>query len=244
MGTMVRPVLFKRLSLLLLFLPAGCASPGMVTNGEVAVVSADAFPAPSRTDLIAGVRPHLVGQGDSLAINVFGLPELSQQVRVDSSGNIAVPLAGSINVLGQEPEQIAHAVEARLRQNHVREPQVTVGIVDIVSQVVTVGGQVRRPGVYPVIGPSTLMRAIARAEGTTDFANTHHVVVFRTVEGRQMAALYDLRAITLGAYEDPQIYSNDVVDVGESAARRLFPQIAQMAGLLVTPLVTILDNNN
>lgn len=230
--------------LLPLFALAGCSSPKMVSNGEVAVVSPSALPPPTMADLTAGARPHLVGPGDSLAVNVFGLPELSQQVRVDSNGDIAVPLAGSIHVLGQEPGAIARAVEARLRENHVRSPQVTVGIVDIVSQVITVSGEVRRPGVFPVIGPSTLMRAIARAEGTTDFANSSHVVVFRTVEGRQMAALYDLKAISLGAYTDPQLYTNDVVVVGESTARRLFPQIAQMAGLLVTPLVTILDNNN
>ena len=216
----------------------------MATGGPVSVVSPGELPAPAESDLMAGARPHLVGPGDTLSVNVLGLPELSEQVRVDSSGKIALPLAGSIDVRGLQPEEIARAVEVRLRSNHVRQPSVAVGILDIVSQAVTVSGEVKKPGVYPVIGPSTLMRAVARAEGTSDYANSRHVVVFRTVNGRPMAALYDLQAITLGASVDPQIYSNDVVVVGESTARRLFPQIASMAGLLVTPLVTILANRN
>lgn len=55
-----------------------------------------------------------------------------------------------------------------------------------------------------------------------------------------MAALYDVRAIRQGAYEDPPVYPQDLIFVGESQARRLFPQIVQGASLLLTPLITIL----
>jgi len=89
----------------------------------------------------------------------------------------------------------------------------------------------------------TLMRAIASAQGTSEVANTNHVVVFRQVGGQQMAALYDLRAIRLGAYADPQVYTNDVIVVDESNARRLFPQILQAIGIAMAPLVAVLDNN-
>jgi polysaccharide export outer membrane protein len=110
--------------------------------------------------------------------------------------------------------------------------------------VVTVDGEVRQPGVYPVAGPMTLMRAIARAQGTTEYARTSFVVLFRTVNGRQLAALYDVRAIRLGAYEDPPVYPQDLVVVGESQARRLFPQIIQGVGLLLSPLITTIGSTN
>ena len=38
--------------------------------------------------------------------------------------------------------------------------------------------------------------------------------------------------------------THDVIVVGESTARRLFPQILQGAGLLVSPLIAVLNNNN
>lgn len=220
---------------------AGCASPSLVDTGQVAIVDASALPPPADTDLIAATRPQLVGPGDALSVEVFALPELSREVRVDSSGRIALPLAGSIEVTGDTPEVIARKVEERLKANFVREPRVVVGIVEAVSQVVMVDGEVGRPGAYPVPGNATLMRTIALAQGTSETANAKHVVVFRRVEGRNMAALYDLRAIRLGAYSDPAIFPHDVIVVGESTARRVFPQLANMSSLLISPLVAILN---
>lgn len=236
---------FCILSCALLTLVAGaCASPKMAENGEVATVSGGALPPPLEADLAGSGRRHLIGPGDTISVEILGLPEFSRQVQVDADGEISLPLAGTVSVLGTNPEELSRLIEARMRAGFVRDPRVTVGIQETVSRVVTVGGEVERPGVYPVIGKTTLMRAIARASGTTDFARTNHVVVFRTVEGRDMAALYDLRAIRLGTYRDPEIYANDLVEVGESNARRLFPQIVQGLSILTAPLVTVLDNNS
>jgi polysaccharide export outer membrane protein len=230
------------LLLTVLALPS-CASPGLIDNGYVAVVPSEALPAPTIADLTDGKRPHYVGPFDEISVDVLGLPELSRQVRVDANGHVALPLAGSIDVTAKSPEELAKIIEQRLRDSYVKDPRVTVAVTETVSQTLTVDGEVRLPGNYPVLGRMTLMRAVASAQGTTDIAQTSHVVVFRQVNGQQMAALYDLRAIRLGAYRDPQVYINDVVVVGESNARRLFPQILQAAGLLMTPLVTVLNNN-
>src|SRR3569623_1885054 len=104
MGGVVRSQISKPLSSAILLALAGCASPHLATNGPVAVVSPGQLPAPAGSDLLAGARPHLVGPGDTLSVNVLGLPELSEQVRVDSSGKIALPLAGSSDVRGLQPE--------------------------------------------------------------------------------------------------------------------------------------------
>jgi polysaccharide export outer membrane protein len=221
----------------------GCASQRLAESGPVAVVSHEALPPPTAQDASGGLRAHLLGPGDRLSVEVFGLPDFTRAVQVDSSGQIQLPLAGTLDVAGKTPADLAAMVEERLRASYVRDPHVTVSLTEVVSQVVTVDGEVRMPGAYPVIGRMTLMRAIARAQGNNEFAQTSHVVVFRTVENRQMAALYDLRAIRLAAYEDPQIYPNDVVVVGESAARRIFPTAVQGVGLLMAPLITLLDNN-
>jgi polysaccharide export outer membrane protein len=126
----------------------------------------------------------------------------------------------------------------------VRDPQVTVNLKETVSQVITVDGQVKRPGLYPVIGKMTLMRAVATAEGTAEFAKLEDVVIFRTVKGQQLAALYDLKAIRRGNYGDPEVFANDVIVVGDSQARRLFRDALQIVPLLTTPLIIALQNNN
>lgn len=221
---------------------AACASPRLVDTGQVAITTPDALPAPTVADVVDGVRPHFVGPFDQLSVDVLGLPELSRQVRVDANGHIALPLAGSLDVTGKSPEEIADLIQGRLRASYVKNPLVTVTVNETVSQTLTVDGEVRAPGIYPVLGRMTLIKAVASAQGTSEVANAAHVVVFRKVQGKQMAALYDLRAIRLGAYPDPLVYTNDVIVVGESSARRLFPQILQAAGLIMTPIVTVLNN--
>jgi polysaccharide biosynthesis/export protein len=225
------------------FAVAGCSTsaPDMLNTGRVGIVDAGNLPAPNPTDIVASQRrPYVVGPLDKLTVEVMGIEDLTREVVVDPNGFIALPIAGSINVAGMTPAEIAAEVERRLAEGYVREPKVAVGMTETMSQLVTVDGEVGTPGIYPVVGRMTLMRAVARAGGTTEFADTNHVVVFREVGGQPMATLYDLRAIRLGAYEDPEIYPNDVLHVGESRASRLFPQIVTAAGILLTPLVTIL----
>ena len=132
-------------------------------------------------------------------------------------------------------------LESRLRGAYVRDPQVTVNLKETVSQVITVDGQVKEPGLYPVVGRMTLMRAVATAKGAAEFAKLEDVVIFRTVKGQKLAALYNLRAIRRGAYQDPEVFANDVVVVGDSKARRLFKDLLQIIPALSTPIVVALQ---
>jgi polysaccharide export outer membrane protein len=148
-------------------------------------------------------------------------------------------LAGTIPAGGKTPAEVAAMISERLRGRYVRDPQVTVNLKETVSQVVTVDGDVREPGLYPVVGNMTLMRAIATAKGTTEFADSGNVVVFRTVNGQKMVALYNLTAIRRGNYDDPAIYPNDVITIGESQARRFFHDFLQLAPALSYAVVTL-----
>ena len=225
---------------------ASCGTPqlgGINGASDLTVVAMDALPEPTRRDLIEQNRPYLIGPFDKLIIDVFGIAALSkQEVQTDAGGRISFPLAGIIEAAGKTPGEIEEEIESRLRIKYVRDPQVTVNLQETVSQVVTVDGQVREPGLYPVIGKMTLMRAVAVAKGTSEFAKLDDVVVFRTVNGQKMAALYNLKSIRRGYYNDPEIFANDVVVVGDSQARRLFKDALQVAPTLLTPLIYILQN--
>lgn len=221
-------------------LVASCAAPKMATNGAVGVVTSGDLPAPAPADQIGVEAQHLVGPFDTLAVEVFAVPELSREVRVDANGRISLPVVGELDVAGKTPGELQSAIVTRLRAGYVRNPQVTVNVRETVSRTVTVDGAVTRPGIFPITGQMTMMRAVARAEGTSDKARERHVVIFRTVGGNRMAALYDLEAIRLGIYEDPRVYPNDVVVVGKSRASLLFPQILQAVSLISTPLLILI----
>ena len=219
----------------------GCADDRFVGRAGLSVVQQAELPSPLATDLVSAPRPQVLGPFDQVSVDVFGLPEFSRTVTIDRSGNIALPLAGEIPATGKTPTQLAQSVVQRLRANYVRDPRVTVNVTQVVSQVITVGGSVRSPGVYPVTGRMTLMRAIARAQGTGDLAREDLVLVYRKVNGRDLVGLYDLRAIQKGIYPDPEVFANDIVQVDESSARRLFNLVIASSGLLAAPLVAILN---
>lgn len=224
------------------FMVSGCATTRVRPDGSVTQLAATALPAPTRT--YAGIdRPYYIGPLDQLTINVVGIRELDQNdIQVDTSGRITFPLIGTVEVSGKTPLEVANVIERGLRARYVRDPQVTVNVKNTVSQVVTVDGQVREPGMYPVVGRMTLLRAIAVAKGTTEFAKLDDVVVLRTVDGRNYAALYNLDALRKGAYTDPDIYTGDVVVVGDSKARRLFKDLLSIVPLLTTPIIVALQN--
>ncbi|MGC5799116.1 polysaccharide biosynthesis/export family protein [Sphingomonas sp. NFX23] len=222
-------------------LATGCAEQKFIGRPGVTLAEQVPLPEPSATDLVSSPRPYVLGPFDQVSVDVLGLPEFSRTVTIDRSGNISLPLVGQIAASGTTPIQLGAAVAQRLRNNHVRAPQVNVNVTQVVSQVLTVSGAVRAPGLYPVTGRMTLMRAIARAQGTSDFARENYILVFRRVDGRDVVGLYDLRAIRQGLYPDPEVFANDVVEVDESSARRIFSLALQSSGLIIAPLVAVLN---
>lgn len=234
----------KLLAIPLLICIAGCGGPKTIGGSpNLKVSSADALPPPTRADLLSMDRPYMIGSYDKLSIDVFGVEELSKKdIQADASGRISMPLVGELEAAGKTPAELARLIEDRLRGRYIRDPQVTVNLTETVSQVMTVDGEVKKPGLYPVIGRMTLVRAVATAEGTTEFARLRHVVIFRTVAGQRMAALYNLQAIRNGRYDDPEVFANDVVQVGDLQAKRVFKDVLQLAPALSTPLVYLLDN--
>jgi polysaccharide export outer membrane protein len=237
-GMRTRPLLP---ALLCLFAAACASDPPFGAPGQkIAVTTQTVLPPPTGADLVQSVQPYLIGPFDTLTITVFGVPDLSGDVQTDASGRLSLPLVGMVEAAGQTPTQLSHTLATRLA-HYVRDPQVTINLKDAVSQTFTVDGQVNEPGIFPVVGNMSLMRAVATAKGMTEFAKLDDVVVFRTVGRQPMAALYNLGAIRRGIYPDPAIYSNDVIVVGNSRARRMMKDMLQLAPALATPLVIALQ---
>ncbi len=220
---------------------SACASHTLAPRPDLVIAQPHELPPPNTTDLILPQRAFVIGPLDQVSVEVYGLPELSRSVQVDSAGQISLPLVGSLQVSGKTPAQVGQNYADGLKNHYVRDPQVTVNLTDTVSQNMSVGGAVAAPGIYPVTGRMTLLRALARAEGINEFGKEREVVIYRRVNNKDMAALYDVRAIRAGAYADPEIYANDVIEVSESRGRRIFRDLITAAPLLTVPLITILQ---
>lgn len=227
------------LVVLALFSLAGCATSKTTLGGDpgLRVLQTSEMPFPDRMDMTANSRPYYVGPFDKISIDVYGIEELSKRdVQVDAAGKISFPLAGVVEVSGKTPGEIEKLMAERLRAKYVRDPQVTVNMKEMVSQLITVEGQVAKPGRYPVIGQLSLLQAMAMSGGTSEFAKLDDVVVFRAVRGERFAALYNLKLIRQGQYADPEVFANDIIMVGDNKARRWFKDFLQVFPTLTGPL--------
>lgn len=242
-GSMSERIFEMRKSNLLLALAsaaaiAGCAGdPPIATSGEYTNVGLQALPAPTPRDVLARARQYYIGPFDSVSINVFGIEGLQDRVvQADAEGAITFPLVGRVDAAGLTPAQLGARLRERLQQVYVRDPQVTVNLVEARSQTVTVEGEVGKPGIYPVLGDMTLLKSLASAEGLEPYAR-EDIVVLRQVDGVKYAAVYNIAGIRAGNYADPAIYGGDFVIVGESAQKRRFDRILSVAPALLSPLV-------
>lgn len=207
---------------------AGCAGPNVIQSvprGDAAYATMQ--PTPGEL-----AKEYVIGPLDTLDIGVFQEPDLSMKgLPVDASGNISMPLIRTVPAAGMTTEQLATELQQRLQKYYVR-PEVTVVVATSVSQRVTVQGQVEEPGIYDIKGPTTLLNVIALAKGENQTAAMKEVVVFRVVDSKRMAAVFDLGRIRRGEDPDPRILGNDIVVVGYSNIKGLWRDILQTAPLL------------
>lgn len=176
-----------------------------------------------------------IGEGDTLKVSVFQVPDLSfDSIVVDAAGNLQLPLIGSVRAAGMTPAEITAEVERMLSERYLRDPQVNISVVESVSQKVTVDGAVTRPGVYKMSGRTTLLQAVAMASGPVKEADLRSVAVFRTVDNRRMVAVFDLAAIRNGELEDPAVFGEDVIIVDTSRLNAALREVvALLPGLAV-----------
>lgn len=212
------------------------------TAPDITVLDTNSLPSPFGAGASGSSALTHLGRSDLLKITVAGVEWLSdQEIRVDLNGEISFPLAGPVEAAGLTPRELEAVLVDRLISNgKMVAPKVSVNVMEVLSQTVTVEGQVRLPGIYPMTQSLTLLQAVALAQGTEEFSKLDDVVVFRTVENRRYAALYDLDAIRHGTYSDPEIFADDIVMVGDARGRRMFQDILAIVPLITSPLVVAL----
>jgi len=219
-------------ALLALLALSGCAGSrtGALKAGTAhAVTGTRTLPVPDTTTAsgaYVGVSDYRIGPLDLVEVSVFQVDDLNREIRVNSSGYISLPLIGAVQAGGKTVSELEAAIAAKLSEDYLQNPQVSVFIKEFTSQRVTVEGAVKKPGIFPITGRTSLLQTVALSEGLEPLADESTVVVFRTVGGQRMAAVFDLRQIRAGETEDPQIYGDDIVVVERSNSKTTIRNIA------------------
>ena len=121
-----------------------------------------------------------VGVGDQIFITVFGQPDMSAEVTVNDNEQVTLPLIGTLKIGGLTPPMIERLVAQRLKDGeYLRNPEVSVQVRQVRSQMISVLGEVQRPGRIPIIGKLTVLDAVATAGGLTPRADNSALLIRR-----------------------------------------------------------------
>jgi polysaccharide export outer membrane protein len=175
--------------------------------------------------------PVKLSPGDLLEVGVFDSPELTTRARVNSDGNITFPLLGSLHVGGSSPEQTQKAIEKQLAdKDFVKDPQVSVFVVEYANQGVSVLGEVNKPGVYPVMGSHQLFDFVSAAGGFTVRAG-RSVTIAHAGDGQpDVIRLGHDPSLTSG---NPVIAAGDTIYVGQAGLVYVVGDVAHPGGFLM-----------
>lgn len=116
--------------------------------------------------------------GDKLRIEVYKDPQLSQALQIRPDGKITLPLVGDVAAAGQTSMELRESITTSLRE-YIANPVVTVIVVETVPQQIHVMGEVKAAGPQPLVGPLSILQALAAAGGFTEFAKKSDVRVLR-----------------------------------------------------------------
>jgi polysaccharide export outer membrane protein len=159
-----------------------------------------------------GGEDYRLGAGDLLKISTFGYADLAADVRISESGNITFPLIGQIAAEGLSTRELETVIAQRLQEgNFIRGAQVSVLIVEYLSQKVSVLGQVGKPGQYFLDGTTRVLDLLAKAGGVAEDSGGDQAVLLRPNGSSQTL---DLAALFRGdATQNPVVSDGDTVNV-------------------------------
>lgn len=214
---MNRPTDSKRQMLAMIMacaLLGACSTVEDAPRGEAAYA---AIPPASAVGMDYHIAPD-----DVLRIQIYHEPGLSlEDAQVSAAGMVRMPLVGDVPVAGLSASEASDVIAGRLGERYLVSPQVTVFVKKAVGRRITVDGEVREPGLFPIDGRTSLLQAVALAKGPTRLASLGRIVVVRQADGQRKAAQFDLSAIRRGEAPDPEILPGDTVIVGLSRARAI-----------------------
>jgi polysaccharide export outer membrane protein len=171
---------------------------------------------------ISLAKDYKVGPNDLLDIEVLDLENSKRTVRVNAAGAITLPLIGAVVVAGMTAQQIENQLAAKYSEKYLQNPQVSVFIKEFTTERITIDGAVVKPGIYPLTGQITLLRALALAGGFGPIAESSEVMLFRVNDkGERQVATFDVDKIRAGKSDDPVIKGDDLIVVQRDANRRL-----------------------
>ena len=186
---------------------------------------------------------YLIGPSDVLRITLYDHPDLTTVVRVDNEGYILFPLAGRIRVGSLTTASAAQAIAEKLAGDYIVNPQVSIFIEEFRSKKVVINGEVVRPGLYELTGPTTLLELVSKAGGLTKGAGlsaTIHRFSNRDKDEKSIEVnIADLLQFGTETVDVP-LLDGDSVTIAKAAVIYVTGQVNRPSAFTVEPDTTVI----
>jgi polysaccharide export outer membrane protein len=195
--------------------PAPASSEPVSSSPVPATHQQPAIPTPaSGTNTGGPIDPQLyvIGAEDSLQITVWKEPTLSGTVPVRPDGMISLVLVGDLRAAGLTPMALSADISQKLKK-YIQDPVVTVVVLGVNSQRVFTVGELNKVGPIMMTPGMTTLQAIVTAGGLTQFANSKHIYILRTVAGKQEKILFNYKQALRGENQGVALLPGDTIVV-------------------------------
>jgi len=173
------------------------------------------------SDSISAPSGYRLAPNDQVAVEVFGEDDLRTNGRLNSEGNLSVPLLGSVHLAGLTLTEAAARMTSLYGSDYLVNPRISVSLIGYAKRRFTVLGQVNRPGSYEMPegnpGGIDLLEAVAMAGGYTRIAAPDRISVRRHREdGNDQVFKVNAKRVAKGEGGSFLVLPGDTVTVGES----------------------------
>lgn len=191
-------------------------SPDPLTDGGMRTIGTP----PSTPVPMQLAKDYRLSPSDLIDVEVLDAENLRRTVRVNAAGAISLPLIGRIVVAGMTTQEAEDIIAAKYSEKYLQNPQVSIFVKEFTTERMTVEGAVQHPGIFPLAGQMTLLRALAVAGGFGPIADISQVMLYRVNDQKvRESFVYDVEKIRAGKAEDPPIRGDDLIVVQRDSAR-------------------------
>ena len=192
----------------------------------------------------ASLAEYQLGSGDVVRITVYQNPDLSVETRITENGSISFPLLGTVVIGGRTIGVAERTIADGLRNgNFVRQPQVTVMLLQVRAHQASVLGQVNRPGRYPLEQAGMRLSDLLAIAGGVAVGGSDVVVLSGTRAGAPLRREIDLPLLFAagGRDKDPLVENGDVVWVDRQPLVYIYGEVQRPGPLRLERDMTLMQ---
>jgi polysaccharide export outer membrane protein len=192
----------------------------------------------------AAAAEYRLGAGDVVRISVYQNPDLLLEARVSEAGVISYPLLGSVAIGGLGVTQAEKLIADGLRNgNFVKQPQVSILVVQVRGNQASVLGQVNRPGRFPIESGELRLTELLATAGGVAATGADLVTLVGKRNGQPLRLQIDLPTLFRSGKpgDDPVVLNGDTVYVDRAPLVYIYGEVQRPGALRLERGMTLLQ---